>query len=51
MERFQKLAGEAGMLEEMVIEVVPGMAHARHAAGHAHMLDTIAERKALGSKQ
>jgi hypothetical protein len=46
VERFLKLAKKAGMLDEMVIEVVPGMAHSLHAPGQAEMERTIAERRA-----
>ncbi|MFT5291647.1 MAG: hypothetical protein ACI8QC_003137 [Planctomycetota bacterium] len=51
VERFQQLAGEAGMLDDMHIEVVPGMAHTRHTAGHDAMLKTIAERMFEKAKQ
>lgn len=40
--RFKALAEEAGLLEDMVVEVIAGMAHSQHAAGHAHMIETIA---------
>ena len=48
--RFRALAEKAGMLDEMQIEVVPGMAHRRHAAGHANMLETIAARRGAAPK-
>ncbi|MCP3914694.1 MAG: esterase family protein [bacterium] len=44
VERFQGLAREAGMLDAMHIEVVPGMAHSRHRPGHEAMIETIAKR-------
>ena len=42
--RFQSLAGEAGLLDEMVIEVIPGMAHTLHRPGHEDMIATIEAR-------
>ena len=44
VERFQALAEEAGMLDEMVVEVIPGMAHALHGPGQEDMLATIEAR-------
>ncbi len=44
VERFQSLAAQAGLLEDMVVEVIPGMGHSRHSKGHQHMLDTIRDR-------
>jgi len=44
VERFRALAGEAGILGEMVVEVVPGMAHSLYEAGHAAMVATIEAR-------
>lgn len=44
VERFQRLADEAGLLEHMVVEVVPGMGHSLHGAGYQDMLATIARR-------
>jgi Putative esterase len=46
VERFMKLAGEAGILDQMVIEVIPGMPHSFHQPGGADMERTIAERRA-----
>jgi len=52
VERFQGLAQKAGLLEDMVVEVVPGMAHALHAKGNQHMIDTIEQRwKALNASE
>jgi hypothetical protein len=42
--RFRRLAEEAGILGDMTIEIVPGMAHQQHRAGHQTMLDTIERR-------
>ena len=44
VERFRKLADEAGMLDEMVVEVIPGMPHTLHGPGQEAMLKTIEER-------
>jgi hypothetical protein len=44
VERFQGLAREAGLLEDMVVEVIPGMAHSLHQPGFQDMADTIAAR-------
>lgn len=44
VERFQGLAKEAGLLEDMVIEVIPGMPHTMHREGAKHMVETIGER-------
>ena len=41
VERFQALAREKGLLEDMVIEVVPELPHTQHAAGFANMLEVI----------
>ena len=41
VQRFQKLAAEKGMLEDMVVEVIPGMAHSLHGAGFQDMEQTI----------
>lgn len=41
VERFQKLADEAGLLEDMEVKVVPGMAHTLYRKGHDDMLRTI----------
>lgn len=52
VERFQALAREAGMLDEMVIEIIPGMAHTLYDKGQEDMLETIAERwSRLGGAQ
>ncbi|MFT4543404.1 MAG: hypothetical protein ACI841_001827 [Planctomycetota bacterium] len=45
VERFMGLAEKAGMLDEMNIEVVPGMTHSWHAPGGAEMERTIAARR------
>ncbi len=47
VERFQALAGEAGMLDDMVIEVVPGMAHSQHGPGFQSMLERIAKNAGM----
>jgi len=44
VERFRALADEAGMLDDMVVEVVSGMAHALHGPGQAAMEETIRAR-------
>jgi hypothetical protein len=44
VERFQELAAKAGMLDDMVVEVIPGMAHSQHQPGFQAMAATIAER-------
>ena len=44
VERFQGLAEEAGLLDDMVVEVIPGMAHAQHQPGVDAMIATIEER-------
>jgi len=41
VKRFQAAAQKAGMLDEMVVEVVPGMAHELHGPGHAAMIETL----------
>lgn len=46
VERFLRLAEPAGLLQDMHVEVVPGMAHALHAPGQADMERTIQERRA-----
>ena len=47
VERFQSLAQEAGLLEHMTIEVVPGMPHTQHQAGFQAMVKSIESRRAL----
>jgi hypothetical protein len=42
--RFRRLAEEAGILSDMTVEVVPGMAHQLHGPGHELMLATIERR-------
>jgi len=49
VERFRELAEEAGLLEHMVVEVVPDMAHSLHREGHEQMLATIEARAASSS--
>ena len=44
VERFQALAREAGMLDEMVIEVIPDMVHTLYGLGQNDMLDTMTTR-------
>ena len=44
VERFQALARAKGMLDEMQIEVIPGMAHALFQPGEEAMEHTIQER-------
>jgi putative esterase len=44
VERFRALAGEHGLLEDMQIEVVPGMPHMLHAPGQAAMERAIQAR-------
>jgi hypothetical protein len=44
VERFRAEAEKQGLLEDMQIEVIPGMAHALHAPGQAAMERTIQER-------
>jgi len=44
VERFRALAEKAGMLEDMEIVIVPGMAHALHEDGQRAMLATIETR-------
>jgi len=41
VERFQSLAKKQGLLKHMTVEVIPGMAHSLHKAGHEAMLQTI----------
>ncbi len=41
VERFQKLAEEAGLLEDMEVKVVPGMPHSLYKKGQEDMLQTI----------
>ena len=41
VERFQKLAGEAGMLEDIEVKVIPEMAHSLYRQGNNEMLKTI----------
>ncbi|MFT5198854.1 MAG: hypothetical protein ACI87O_001514 [Planctomycetota bacterium] len=47
VERFQGLAREAGMLEDMVIEVVPGMPHTQYEVGFEAMLERIRKDASL----
>jgi hypothetical protein len=42
VERFQALAREAGMLDDMVIEVIPDMPHTLHRPGREDMIQAIA---------
>ena len=51
VERFQALAREAGLLEDMVVEVIPGMGHSLHGPGQEAMLATIEERWARRSRE
>jgi hypothetical protein len=44
VERFRRLAEPAGLLDHMVVEVVPGMAHELHGPGYQDMLATIEAR-------
>lgn len=44
VERFQRLADEAGILDEIEVVVVPGMAHSLYRKGYQQMLETIATR-------
>ena len=44
VERFRALAEEAGILDEMVVEVIPGMAHSQHQPGFESMGETIESR-------
>ncbi|MEM6674533.1 MAG: alpha/beta hydrolase-fold protein [Planctomycetota bacterium] len=44
VERFVDLADEAGLLEHMQVEVVPGLPHTLHRAGYEEMIRTIGER-------
>ena len=44
VERFQAAAAERGMLDEIEVEVIPGMPHTLHREGHARMESTIKER-------
>ncbi len=46
VERFIVKARETGILDEMVVEVIPGMTHSLHQPGHEAMARTIAERQA-----
>lgn len=48
--RFKALAEKAGLLEDMVVEVVPGMVHRQYAAGHADLVKTIAARQAAAKE-
>ena len=41
VERFQKLADEAGLLDDMEVKVIPGMAHSLYRDGQNDMLETI----------
>ena len=49
VERFEGLAREAGLLEHMHVEVVPGLPHTLHQPGYEEMLRTIAERWSGGN--
>ena len=44
VERFRALAVAAGMLDDMVVEVIPGMPHTLHRPGFEHMIETIEKR-------
>ncbi|NOT30785.1 MAG: hypothetical protein HOP15_10105 [Planctomycetes bacterium] len=44
VERFRSAAEQQGLLEDMQVEVIPGMAHALHGPGQAAMEKTIQER-------
>lgn len=44
VERFHKLADEAGLLDDIEVKVVPGMAHSLYRNGHKQMLENIANR-------
>lgn len=44
VERFQKLAEQAGMLEDMEVKVIPKMAHSLYKEGNEAMLETIKKR-------
>jgi hypothetical protein len=46
VERFQGLAREAGLLDDMVVEIVPGMAHSQSRDGFEAMLARMRERAA-----
>ena len=41
VERFEKLARKAGMLEDMEVKVIPNMAHSLYQEGYNEMLRTI----------
>lgn len=41
VERFQKLAGPAGLLEDMEVKIIPKMAHSLYQKGNNEMLQTI----------
>jgi len=49
VERFMALAEEAGILDEMVVEVIPGMPHALHQPGQQDMALTIEARQRAAS--
>ena len=49
VERFEGLAREAGLLEHMHVEVVPGLPHTLHQPGYEEMLRTIAQRWSGGN--
>lgn len=51
VERFQALAKEAGLLEDMVIEVIPGMPHQQYREGHLDMVETIRLSLAANASQ
>ncbi len=46
VERFLGLAETAGLLEDMVVEVVPGMPHTLHRPGQEQMFETISRNAA-----
>jgi hypothetical protein len=45
VERFMVLADKAGILDEMVVEVIPGMPHSLHQPGQEDMVETIEARR------
>ena len=44
MERFRELAEEAGILEDMEVEIIPGMPHSLYQKGHGEMLNAIEKK-------
>lgn len=44
VERFQKLAQTAGLLEDMEVKIIPKMAHSLYQQGNEEMLETIEKR-------